>query len=102
MMSSSGCSRAPMPVTIVSYRSGVSCSWNSSTIAHDGLAPSCAIVDEFHEHDTPDLYETMVTGMGAREQPLLLIITTAGVNLAGPCDQRMEYARDGLEGKSVE
>ena len=51
----------------------------------DGSSPSCAIVDEYHEHDKDDLYETMITGMGAREQPLMLVITTAGSNLGGPC-----------------
>lgn len=51
----------------------------------DGSSPSCAIVDEYHEHKTADLYQTMVTGMGAREQPLLLVITTAGDDIAGPC-----------------
>ena len=51
----------------------------------DGASPSCAIVDEYHEHDTDDFVETMETGMGAREQPLLLEITTAGNNIAGPC-----------------
>lgn len=60
----------------------------------DGASPSCAIVDEFHEHKTPDLYETMNTGMGAREQPLMFIITTAGTNLAGPCyDKRLEVQK---------
>jgi phage terminase large subunit-like protein len=42
-------------------------------------------VDEYHEHDTSDLYDTMATGMAARLQPLLLVISTAGSNLAGPC-----------------
>lgn len=51
----------------------------------DGASPSCALIDEYHEHKTDRLYETMVTGMGAREQPLVLITTTAGSNLAGPC-----------------
>jgi phage terminase large subunit-like protein len=51
----------------------------------DGASPHCAIVDEYHEHPTADLYDTMLTGMGAREQPLLLVISTAGDNLAGPC-----------------
>lgn len=50
----------------------------------DGASPTSAIVDEYHEHDTDDLVQTMVTGMGAREQPLLLIITTSGVNVSGP------------------
>lgn len=51
----------------------------------DGATPSCAIVDEFHEHKTDELYETMITGMGAREQPLMLVLTTAGSDIAGPC-----------------
>ena len=51
----------------------------------DGASPSCAIVDEYHEHKTSALYDTMETGMGARSQPLLLIITTAGSDISGPC-----------------
>jgi phage terminase large subunit-like protein len=35
----------------------------------DGASPSCAIVDEYHEHQTPNLHDTMETGMGAREHP---------------------------------
>jgi phage terminase large subunit-like protein len=54
----------------------------------DGASPSCAIVDEYHEHDTPILYDTMETGMGAREQPLMLVITTAGYNVAGACYEK--------------
>ncbi len=57
----------------------------------DGASPSCAIADEYHEHDTDDFVETMETGMGAREQPLLLEITTAGDNISGPCyDMELE------------
>ncbi|KLU14901.1 MULTISPECIES: terminase large subunit [Xenorhabdus] len=57
----------------------------------DGQSPSCAIVDEYHEHDTDDLYTTMLTGMGARRQPLMWAITTAGYNIEGPCyDKRRE------------
>lgn len=67
----------------------------------DGSSPSCALVDEYHEHDTPDMVDTMETGMGAREQPLLLMLTTAGYNLAGPCyDQDME-AQKALDGISA-
>jgi phage terminase large subunit-like protein len=51
----------------------------------DGSSPSCAIVDEYHEHQTSDQVDTMKTGMGSREQPLMLIITTCGTNLASPC-----------------
>lgn len=51
----------------------------------DGASPSCAIVDEYHEHQTDALYDTMLTGMGARSQPLMWTITTAGADMAGPC-----------------
>ncbi|WP_145566272.1 terminase large subunit [Yersinia massiliensis] len=51
----------------------------------DGDSPSCAIIDEYHEHPTDILYSTMTTGMGARSQPLTLIITTAGKDIESPC-----------------
>lgn len=51
----------------------------------DGASPHCGIVDEYHEHDSDTLFDTFRTGMGARQQPLQLVITTAGDNLAGPC-----------------
>ena len=51
----------------------------------DGASPHCAIIDEYHVHSTDDLYETMVTGMVARRQPIALVITTAGADISGPC-----------------
>lgn len=57
----------------------------------DGASPSCGIADEFHEHKTSDLIDTLETGMGAREQPVLLQITTAGSDMGGPCyDKRAD------------
>lgn len=64
----------------------------------DGASPSCAIVDEYHEHSSDRMVDTMETGMGAREQPLMLIITTAGDNLAGPCFAAKQDAEKVLEG----
>ena len=54
----------------------------------DGASPHCSITDEYHEHANSNQYDTMVTGMGAREQPLRLIITTAGADISGPCYQK--------------
>ena len=68
----------------------------------DGSSPSVAIVDEFHEHKAPDLYDTMQTGMGAREQPLMFVITTAGSNIAGPCYGKRIEAQKILSGVSDE
>lgn len=65
----------------------------------DGASPSCAIVDEYHEHSTSELYDTMWTGMGARSQPLLLMITTAGSNIGGPCFAHQQALQQILAGQ---
>ena len=65
----------------------------------DGASPSCAIVDEYHEHDTDSLYTTMLTGMGARKQPLMWAITTAGYNIEGPCYDKRREVIDMLNAK---
>lgn len=64
----------------------------------DGASPSCATVDEYHEHKTSDLYDTMQTGMGARTQPLMLVITTAGSDISGPCYLHQVELQKILEG----
>lgn len=64
----------------------------------DGASPSCGIVDEYHEHKSPDLYDTLLTGMGARSQPLLFVITTAGVDTSVPCYDKQKEAQKILEG----
>lgn len=64
----------------------------------DGSSPSCAIIDEYHEHVDDRMLETMETGMGAREQPIALIITTAGDNLAGSCYQLMLECQQNIDG----
>lgn len=44
----------------------------------DGLNPSVALCDEIHKWRGRALWDVIETGMGAREQPLLWAITTAG------------------------
>ncbi|MFU3955987.1 terminase large subunit [Pseudomonas aeruginosa] len=68
----------------------------------DGASPHAALVDEYHEHDTDALVDTMQTGMGAREQPLLSIITTAGSNLGGPCYEKRRDVIRILEGQTID
>lgn len=46
----------------------------------DGLNPHGVIVDELHAHPTRDLWDVLDSATGAREQPLMLAITTAGFN----------------------
>jgi phage terminase large subunit-like protein len=44
------------------------------------------------------MVDTMQTGMGAREQPLLSIITTAGTDFSGPCYEKRQDVVKILEG----
>ncbi len=66
----------------------------------DGASPSFSIADEYHEHATSEQLDTMVTGMGAREQPIAWVITTAGANTAGPCYALRQQAVEVLEGQN--
>ena len=52
---------------------------SSESGTQDGLNTHCGICDELHEWKDKDLLDKIRTSMGARRQPLLLEITTAGV-----------------------
>ncbi|KJD57094.1 terminase large subunit [Bacillus velezensis] len=56
----------------------------------DGFNPQCGIIDEYHAHKTSEIYDILDSGMGARTQPLMVIITTAGHELNNPA-YRVEY-----------
>lgn len=45
-------------------------------LAH-GANVHCGLIDELHVHKSPDLLEAIETGVGARSQPLTIVITTA-------------------------
>jgi phage terminase large subunit-like protein len=51
----------------------------------DGTSPQCFIVDEYHAHETAEMYDIGDSGTGARSQSLMMIITTAGFHLNHPC-----------------
>lgn len=51
----------------------------------DGFNPSLGIVDEYHEAQNADLLNVIESGQGARPEPLLFVVTTAGFDKEGPC-----------------
>lgn len=57
----------------------------------DGTNPSLGIIDEYHAHKTSEIYDVILSGMVARPQPLIVIITTAGFDLTRPCFKEYEY-----------
>ena len=50
----------------------------------DGLNIHAAICDERHAWPTTEIYDVIKTGMGARSQPMLLSISTAGTDTSNP------------------
>ncbi len=61
-----------------------------------GLNPSLVVIDELHAHRDPELYFALTTGQLARENPLVVSITTAGFDLESICRQVYEHGQ-GLE-----
>lgn len=72
----------------------------SDSETHDGLNVSGAIVDEVHAHPDRGLWDVIETATGARRQPLMLAITTAGtsVNAESIYYELREYSIKVLEG----
>lgn len=65
----------------------------------DGLNPHCVLVDEVHKHKSRALLDVMDTALGARRQPLLWQITTAGDDSPESVyAQENDYAIKVLEG----
>jgi phage terminase large subunit-like protein len=64
----------------------------------DGLNIHGAIVDEVHAHKTRDLWDILETATGARRQPMLFAITTAGVSRESICRELHDYTEKVLDG----
>lgn len=51
----------------------------------DGYNSYCYIIDEYHAARNSEMYDVLKSSQGMRENPLAIVITTAGFNLEGPC-----------------
>lgn len=64
----------------------------------DGLNTHCAIIDELHAHPSSATWDSMRLSTGAREQALILAITTAGESVVSICFEVHQYAERVLSG----
>lgn len=64
----------------------------------DGLNVHAGLVDELHAHRTSEIWDVLESATGARQQPLMFAITTAGFNQDSFCFQQREYALKILDG----
>lgn len=92
------------------YRDEIRCSRTGGTyrvvsadagLAH-GLNPSTVIVDEYHVHRNDELFVALTTGSATRNQPLTLVITTAGHDLESPLGMLYQYGRRVESGEVVD
>lgn len=64
-----------------------------------GLNPSLVLFDELWNQTNSDLYDQMTLGSGARLEPLVVSITTAGYDLDSPCGQLYQYGKSVAAGE---
>ena len=83
------------------FIAGTSCKYvplGADAKTEDGLNPHGALIDELHAHPSRELYDVIDSATGAREQPLMLMITTAGFGgLETICRVEDEYVKGILE-----
>jgi phage terminase large subunit-like protein len=65
-----------------------------------GLNPSLVIFDEVHVQPNEDLWAAMTLGMGTRQQPMVIGITTAGFDRGTLCGRLYEHGRRVTSGES--
>ena len=65
---------------------------SSEAFTKEGLSATLVIYDELHAAPNRELFDVMTLGMGARSEPLLLAITTAGVKADSTGQDSVAYS----------
>lgn len=73
----------------------------------EGLNPSLVLFDELHAQPNDELYDVMSNAFGARYDPLMVMITTAGVKIDSSggesvCYRLFKYGQDVAAGVQVD
>lgn len=71
---------------------------SADTASAYGFNPSCIIYDELHAAANRELFDVLSTSTGARRQPLLFIISTAGYDRNSILYEQYNYAKKILKG----
>ena len=64
----------------------------------DGFLPYLACIDEYHLHQTDEMYNVLLDGQVGLHNSLLAVITTAGKDLNSPCYRQYKYCKQVLAG----
>lgn len=83
-----------IPRTMTSYKV---ISADAST--KHGFNAHCVIFDELHAQPNRDLWDVLLTSVGARRQPIVFAITTAGYDKNSICYEQHNYAKRVMSGE---
>ena len=101
MVSASPALRARVTRTVNNLAVMPTSSWfrplSADATKMDGLNVHFAAVDEVHEHPNAEIIQKLNTATGARRQPLIFEITTAGHDRQSICRQHHEFSVKVLE-----
>lgn len=64
----------------------------------DGTNVHLCLIDEYHSHPTDEVANVLRSGMQARQNPMHITITTAGLNRNVPCYKLQNTCREILKG----
>lgn len=68
----------------------------------EGLNIHGAVIDELHAHPNREVYDVINEATGARQQPLIFVISTEGDNAEGVFAEQVKYLQDILEGSHTD
>jgi len=91
--------RARVLRNVIKYKSSWYKSISAEAYTKHGLNCHAVIFDELHTQPNRELWDVLTTSTGARRQPLVMALTTAGHDRASICYEVHEYAekvRDGI------
>jgi len=91
-------SKAKVLRNTVEYKSSWYKSISAEAYTKHGLNCHGIIFDELHTQSSRDLWDVMTTSVGARRQPVIISLTTAGHDRASICYEMHEYSEQLLNG----
>lgn len=68
----------------------------------DGLSVNVGIIDEYHSARDSSVYDVIKSAQGAVDEPLLIVITTAGFDTESPCYSLRSHITAILQGLTID
>jgi len=75
------------------------CALSADVAGKHGLSPSFVVYDELGQATGRDLFDALDTAMGARAEPLMLVISTQAASDLAPMSELIDYGQRVLDGE---